>query len=285
MYIIMKIDQDVKQRIQTGLNFALESYKILMGAFLLFFVPQVCNIDTIDEDTCSYYDIVARDSILTQVGLLFNILTCCQLIVLYYIELKRENWSIHYLDMDDSKSQIYLDNEIEKYPTYKKYIHKLNRLYRINSISSLIFVIVNTVLSTYTIYQYNDGMASYTMLFNYLILLFTKLGRCYTNAYNSIKSDRMYSAYLVENKTYNTIDKDFKIPIPYDILIEYDTTNSTNSNNSNSECNSVFETDNNLEPSQINIQMDEHNETITNEDNNIISRKGSSDKIGLNYDY
>ena len=43
--------------------------------------------------------------------------------------MKRENWCIKYLDIDDDKSSNNLDEEIEKYPKYKHEMHQLNRKY------------------------------------------------------------------------------------------------------------------------------------------------------------
>ena len=39
----MKITTDTKQRVKTVLSMCLEFYKVLMGTFLVVFVPQQCD--------------------------------------------------------------------------------------------------------------------------------------------------------------------------------------------------------------------------------------------------
>ena len=43
--------------------------------------------------------------------------------------MKRENWCIKYLDIDLTKPNNYLDDEIEAYPKYKKQMNLLNKSY------------------------------------------------------------------------------------------------------------------------------------------------------------
>ena len=94
----MKLDVDTKQRITTGLLFVLEFYKILMGTFLIAFVPQSCG-----ENVCSVTENIMSDDLLKMCANIFNAVTFLFVLNFYKTEMQRENWCITYLDIDESK--------------------------------------------------------------------------------------------------------------------------------------------------------------------------------------
>ena len=49
-------DQDFNQKLNVGLTLVLELYRVLMGAFLVAFVPQQCG-----DDICSLNENINRD--------------------------------------------------------------------------------------------------------------------------------------------------------------------------------------------------------------------------------
>ena len=57
----MKIDVDMKERISIMMLFFLQSYKILMGSMLLFFVPQSCGED---NHVCTMTEVLNRNTII-----------------------------------------------------------------------------------------------------------------------------------------------------------------------------------------------------------------------------
>ena len=67
-----------------------------MGTFLTIFVPQQC-----DYGVCKIYDNVLRNSIFHIVANTWNTFTFFVVCHLYWIELKRENWAIEYLEIDE----------------------------------------------------------------------------------------------------------------------------------------------------------------------------------------
>ena len=77
----MKIDIDTKQRIMTWTYMMMEIYKILMGTFLVIFVPQKC-----DNRICGATDNFFNGSTINSIGNISNLL----LLVLleHYILLK-----------------------------------------------------------------------------------------------------------------------------------------------------------------------------------------------------
>ena len=81
----MKFDVDTKERIKIIFLFIFQSYKILMGCMLVLFVPQIC-----DEEVCTLTEkLENRDD--KHMITLFNGLSVLLFIILYGIELKREN--------------------------------------------------------------------------------------------------------------------------------------------------------------------------------------------------
>ena len=125
--------------------------------------------------------------------------------------MKRENWCIKYLDIDDNKSSNNLDEEIEKYPKYKIEMHELNKKYLRCSYVAIFMMVSNFIISGFTVYQSYAGPNSITTFISFFMLVSLKLYNSWNVGSLSVKYERANSAYLREPKTYNTIDKDFRI--------------------------------------------------------------------------
>ena len=198
------LSEDNKQ-ILTGTNkFIIEFYKIMCGCFLILFVPQKCG-----DEFCSITNNYERNDILNKTGLSFNLLSFILFLGLYYIEIRREKCCIYCLDIDPEKSNNNLDDEIEIYPVLKQKLHKLNNQYYFLSLINVCAQLVNIPLSTFVIYQNNFGALSLTPLLSYILLVLTKLYNVYFVSDASLKEERMYSAYLTINRTFNVIDEDY----------------------------------------------------------------------------
>ena len=202
----MKVDADTKQRITTFFSMCLEFYKVLMGTFLVIFVPQECN-----GDICTMKENFFNGTVLNSAGNICNFVTFTSIGTLYIIELKRENWCIQYLDIDDEKSTNNLDTEIEAYPKYKAQMARLNTQYIRSVYVALFMMITNFVVSGVTVYQSYSGTNSITTFLSFFMLVFMKLYSSWTVGALSIKDERANSAYMKEPKTYNTIDADYRI--------------------------------------------------------------------------
>lgn len=197
----MKISIDTKQRIQSGFTFCLEFYKVLMGSFLILFVPQQCN-----DHVCTMTEIVEKEKACFAI----NLISCMSLIYLYFIELKRENWCITYLDIDPAKPNNNLDYEIENYPKIKDEMKKINLKYKKNSLFCLTLQGINISVSTVYIILHWVGSVAIAPLIGYIILMLTKLYNTFFISRASIQKERAFSAYLTISKTYNTIDEDHR---------------------------------------------------------------------------
>jgi len=204
----MKLDVDSKQRITTAFYMLLEFYKIIMGTFLVVFVPQQCG----DQLCTATENFMATESL--RVGAnACNFVTFASIGTLYFIELKRENWCIKYLDIDEEKSNTNLDDEIEMYPAFKTQMNKLNNQYIKTVYVALFLMIVNFVVSGSIVYQNYAGSNTLTTFISFFMLVSMKLYSAYNVGTISVKDERANSAYMKMPKTYNTIDEDHRLTI------------------------------------------------------------------------
>jgi hypothetical protein len=202
----MKITTDTKQRIKSGGIFCLEFYKIIMGTFLATFVPQKCG-----DHVCSLTENVENTEIYHFIANISNLITFVVVLGFYILEMKRENWSITYLDINPKKPNNNLDLEIEDYPKLKKQMHSLNKMY-LNMIYACIgFLSINFTISGITIGRDYVGSNTFTSLFSFLLLIASKFSSAVEIGNQSVKKERAFSAYLKTAKTYNTIDEDYKV--------------------------------------------------------------------------
>ena len=202
----MKLSVDGKQRITTTCLMFLEFYKILMATFLVLFVPQKC-----ESEVCSITQNFYRREPVHFAALLSNFITFVSVLYFYFVELKRENWCIKYLDIDLTKPNNYLDDEIEAYPKYKKQMNMLNKQYLKSMYISSTLLIINFGISGTSIGFDYVGTNTITTMVSFLLLISNKLYSAYVTGKESVKKERALSAYMKTAKTYNTIDDDFKI--------------------------------------------------------------------------
>lgn len=199
----MKLTVDNKQRVATGLQFILEFYKILMGTFLIAFVPQDCN-----GQVCSLTDNITNTETLHMAANICNAVTFFFVLHFYYKELSRENWCITYLDIDEDKPNNNLDDQIEKYPVIKKQMSLLNKDYLNATYLALGSLIFNFIISGISIGHDAIGTNSVTSMVSFFILVATKLSTAYNVGKESVHDEHALSAFLKTNKTYNCIDID-----------------------------------------------------------------------------
>lgn len=200
------ISVDTSQRLTTTVSFILEFYKVLMGTFLVVFVPQSCG-----DDVCSLYENVTNTSGLHLAASIMNGCTFLVVTALYVIELMRENWAITYLDMDDDKPNNNLDDEIEHYPKLKTQMRKINTSYMISVNISIVMMTLNFILSGVSIGFDYVGMNTFTSILSFLLLVASKISTAYSTAHESLYEERIDSAYMKTAKTYNVIDEDHRI--------------------------------------------------------------------------
>ena len=203
----MKLDIDTKQRLTTGVLFLLEFYKVLMGTFLGLFIPLKCK-----DKLCTVSDNLYTDDRYHQLTNIYNLVAFFFVMGFYYVELRRENWSIEYLDIDESKPINYLDMEIERYPIFKSQLNIKNKQY-LNWTRCAIFMLISNFCLSGVLVGFNYyNINTLNSIFSFFILVFIKLAKAHGIAYRSLNEELVCSGYLTTPKVYNCVDVDHRLP-------------------------------------------------------------------------
>jgi hypothetical protein len=225
-------NQDVKQKINSFCVVLVEIYKILASSLLILFVPQKCG-----DHMCSYQENIESDNNVYSGGLAINFFTLFLFLILYLVEIRRENYLITYLEVNIQKP---FDNDsVGKSLTYlpetkKQKILSLDKIYQKIAKTSVFLFIANTILSGVIIYNYYlDDQTTTTFITN----IFFMSGKIYDVYDNSTTDENIfYSAYLKSKVQYNDVDPDKRITIventdPPQIQLELATKNEPSTNN------------------------------------------------------
>lgn len=212
-------DQDTNQKINTMTTVCVELYKVLISSLLILFVPQKC-----DDHVCSYAENFVSDNNIYTGSLAFNFITLFTFLILYIVEVKRENKLISYLEVNklkpsDNNSVGLALNRLSA--SRKNAILRLDSLYQYIGKTAIIMFTTNTILSGIVIYNYYlDNQTTTTYVTNILFMT-TKIYDVYTNS-NS-EENIFYSAYLKTKIQYNDVDPNKVIEIVElkdDVIIE-----------------------------------------------------------------
>jgi hypothetical protein len=197
-------DQDFKQKLNMYIAFGMEFYRVIMGSFIVLFVPQQCG-----DDICSLTANINTGDILKNTAFSFNIITFFVFLHMYYSEIARENTMINYLHVNPEKSR---DNEsvgesIAILPVEKvNQIHKLDKYYQTSGRVAMATFMVNSTLSTIVVLtQYLDDKTLTVLLTN---ILFMSLKLYDTKVITDTDEHIFLSAYLTRKIQYNDADPD-----------------------------------------------------------------------------
>ena len=198
------LDVDIIQRFKVGGLFFLQMYKVMTGTLLALFVPQKCgdSICTIDENLNDNDDFHMK-------VLSWNILTSVLFLGYYILELRREEWSIKYLDIDNDKSDNSLKEEIVKYKELDVKMDRMNKYYYNIVRVTIVFYIINNLLSMRLLKDKYYSSTTLSCFFSFSLLVGMKLYNSFCVAKNSVLHDKMTSAYMTEFVSYNVIDSDY----------------------------------------------------------------------------
>ena len=197
-------DQDFNQKIGVATTLVLELYKVLMGALLVIFVPQKCG-----TDICSVTQNIQRDDTLSHSAPSFNIITALSFLALYFVEVKRENKLINYLEVNRFTP---VDNEsvgeaLEKLATVKKdNILQFDTYYQKAGYVSTASFLINAVLSSIVVYSNYLDSKTVTVYLTNLLFMGLKVSDVYSTV--NTKKNVFYSAYLKNKVQFNDVDPD-----------------------------------------------------------------------------
>tara|TARA_B100000902_G_scaffold391558_1_gene442419 strand:+ start:772 stop:1491 length:720 start_codon:yes stop_codon:yes gene_type:complete len=200
----MAIDEDIKQRIKVTGIFFLQVYKIMTGTMLSLFLPQNCG-----DKMCSIMDNYRNSEVYHKTVFSWNCFSAFLFFCCYLIELYREEWCVKYLDIDNDIPDNSLKHIIVKEKDLDRKMDKLNLYYyRLLCINSFIYF-VNMLLTIKMMNDsyYNNSTISCFISFSLLVMM--KLYNSLNVGYQSVKNDKMMSAYMSEFVSYNVLDKDY----------------------------------------------------------------------------
>jgi len=197
-------DQDFQQKLGVGTTLILEIYRVLMGALLIAFVPQNC-----DGQLCSMNENLSRNDVMAKTAVVTNFTTLGAFLILYFIEVKRENKMINYLEVNRFTP---VDNEsvgecLEKLPNTKRdKLLQYDYYYQTCGYVSTIAFILNAVFSIITIYNHYLDSKTLTVLLTNLLFMGSKVSDVFSTV--NTKQNVFYSAYLKNKVQYNDVDPD-----------------------------------------------------------------------------
>jgi len=198
------IDEDLMQRIKVGAIFLLQLYKVTTGTLLSLFIPQSC-----DNRICTVIENYNNHEIYHKTVLYWNMFSMATFFIYYIIELRREEWAIKYLDIDNNKADNALKDIIKEEPTLNKRMDKLNLFYYRSLCVNIIVYTINIGLTIKMIKDNYHSMSTLSCFTSFTLLVLMKLYNSFEVAYNSIKKDKMTSAYMSEFVSFNILDKDY----------------------------------------------------------------------------
>ena len=197
-------DQDFNQKMNVGFTLVLELYRVLMGAFLVAFVPQQCG-----DDICSLSENINRDDALSQSAIMCNVITMVSFLALYFVEVKRENKLINYLEVNRFNS---VDNEsvgeaLEKLAVPKKQsIWDYDGYYQKTGYVSTIAFLFNAIISSIVVYNHYLDSKTLTVFLTNVLFMGSKVADVFSTV--NTKKNVFYSAYLKDKVQFNDVDPD-----------------------------------------------------------------------------
>jgi len=200
-------DNDNKERCRVAAIFLLEVYKVSMGTLLCVFVAHNCP-DT--NEQCSVMDSLTlknSTSTLTVATLSMNSCTMVFVFALYVVELARENWMIHTLDINPEFPDAYLD-DVAPPPV----LHRLrvwNHRYWKSALLAAVFAVANVAVSAVFLFQNFRGSATVTACASFALLVLMKLYTSFQRAKRDNTEQRARSAFMTEDCSFNVLDPDY----------------------------------------------------------------------------
>jgi len=200
-------NQNFYQRLNVLINLLFEFYRVISCSLLILFIPQKC-----ENNICSINDKLKWKSLLYGISLIYNFITLFVFFFLYFLEMRRENILIKYLDVNSELS--YSNGDVEKIldflPSDKKQkiieIHTYYKKYA----NILIYVyIINAVLSGMIINKYRIPNQTISTFITFILFILIKLNNVSSIA--NTEEYKFYSAYLTTNMQFNDIDNKYKL--------------------------------------------------------------------------
>ena len=209
------IDEDIVQRIKVAGIFLLQVYKVTTGTMLSLFIPQSCQDESLTNTTgsesriCSLQENYENADGYHQTVMYWNAFSFITFFTYYMIELRREEWAIKFLDIDNDKPDNSLKEIIVKQPQLDKKMDRLNLWYYRTLLFNCGVYGINLGLSAKLVKDGYHSSSTLSCFASFSLLVLMKLYNSLEVARQSVKNDKMMSAYMSEFVSFNVLDKDY----------------------------------------------------------------------------
>ena len=201
---MVSLDVDLVQRIKVAGIFLLQIYKVTTGTMLSLFIPQSCG-----DKICSLQENYENSEAYHQMVFYWNAFAMLTFFSYYLVELRREEWAIKYLDINNDLPDNSLKEIIRKDPPLDKKMDKLN-IYYYNLLRFNCGVyFVNICLTVKMIKDSYHSSSTLSCFVSFVLLVLMKLYNSVVVARESVHNDKMMSAYMSEFVSFNVLDKDY----------------------------------------------------------------------------
>jgi hypothetical protein len=200
------LNEDRIQRIKVAGIFLLQIYKVTTGTLLSLFVPQSCK----NNQICTLQENLENNDTYHRIVVSWNFLSMFTFLLYYFIELRREEWAIKFLDIDNNISDNALKNIIKQEPVLDKKMDRLNLYYYKTLCVTCVVYFINMIITIKLLHDNYHSSSTISCFLSFTLLVTIKLYNSFIVANQSVKHDKMMSAYMCEFVSFNIIDKDYK---------------------------------------------------------------------------
>ena len=205
----MNIDKGTVQKFWVIMTIIIELYKIGMGTFLIFFVPQRC-----DDHVCQIQELTPSTDIYPRIAIYMNSFTLLTILFTYIWEWRREKWFMKHLDSVaslpyDNLCHIAQDSRSIERNLFFYNLHYLRAL-RVTATTCLI----NFLMSGYVIYHRYMDYTTPISYFSFALLLLEKLKKSYFVGKKSQNNKLALSAYKIEPVSFNATNHNLYFDVP-----------------------------------------------------------------------
>lgn len=199
-------NQNMYQRVYVLINILFEFYRVISCSLLILFIPQKCG-----NTICSIPDKFKWNSLPYGISLIYNFITLLFFCFLYFLEMRRENVLIKYLDVNPELP--YDKADVEKVldqmqPDKKEKIIYLHKYYQRYANIMIYVYIINVALSGYIVNKYRIPNQTFSTFITYILFILIKLNSVYS--ISNTEEYTFYSAYLMTNMQFNDLDQKYK---------------------------------------------------------------------------
>jgi len=200
------LNEDRIQRIKVGGIFLLQIYKVTTGTLLSLFVPQLCS----NHQICTLQENFHNENTYHRIVVSWNFFSMFTFLIYYLIELRREEWAIQFLDIDNNIPDNALKNIIKQEPILDKKMDRLNLYYYQTLCVTCVVYFINMIITSKLLHDNYHSSSTISCFLSFTLLVTIKLYNSFIVANQSVKHDKMMSAYMCEFVSFNIIDKDYK---------------------------------------------------------------------------